>query len=261
MMKSSYNNGEQAVSETVGYIIIFAIMMTGISLITLYGYPALMKEQSSANVKNMENNLIVLQNDINSLVFKSVPYKETTIQVGGGTLSWGNYNQYFVVTDDSGPILPQFKTHELRYINDDGNTILGLENGAVNLYAPAQGGSVMLSKPRWFYDNSTDESVLVLEFINITSSNPVAQTGIGTVRMNITQLGTIDQLVAGNVHITYCSDIAHDNYQTAWKNYLSDSDIFSNFATMTYPGPPAIYHYSEVDRIVIKSYTIDILGL
>ena len=78
---------DSAVSEVVGFIIIFGIMLSGIALITLYGYPMLLQEQQNTNIRNMERNMILLQSDVNSLVYKSVPYKETTMQVSGGTLS------------------------------------------------------------------------------------------------------------------------------------------------------------------------------
>ena len=77
---------ESAVSETIGFMMILAIMIAGIGLVTLYGYPILIQEQANANVRNMERNMIVLQNDLKALTFKNVPYKETTLQISGGTL-------------------------------------------------------------------------------------------------------------------------------------------------------------------------------
>ena len=61
-------------------------MVTGIGLVTLYGYPILLNEQSNANIRNMEQNMIVLQTDVNSLLYKEVPYKETSMQISGGSL-------------------------------------------------------------------------------------------------------------------------------------------------------------------------------
>ncbi|MGF3497994.1 MAG: DUF7289 family protein, partial [Methanolinea tarda] len=97
-----------AVSETVGYIIIFGIMMSGIALVTLLGYPALLNQQQEANIRNMERNMIVLQSDVNALVYKSVPYKETTMQVNGGVVSVKRPDQtpsFFTISDDSGSLL------------------------------------------------------------------------------------------------------------------------------------------------------------
>nr|HPK81343.1 hypothetical protein [Methanoculleus sp.] len=67
---------EKAVSEAIGFILILGIVLTGIGLVTLYGYPVLVKEQSNADVRNMERAMIVIQNDMKSLCFKNVPYKE-----------------------------------------------------------------------------------------------------------------------------------------------------------------------------------------
>ncbi len=83
---STMTTNEHGVSEVIGFILILAIVITGMGLVTLYGYPILIKEQQNANIKNMERNMIVLQNEVKGLVYKSVPYRETTMQISGGTL-------------------------------------------------------------------------------------------------------------------------------------------------------------------------------
>ena len=57
-------NNSFGVSESIGFILILGIMVTGIGLVTLYGYPILLNEQSNANIRNMEQNMIVLQTDV-----------------------------------------------------------------------------------------------------------------------------------------------------------------------------------------------------
>ena len=75
------------VSESIGFLLIFTIVIAGIGLVTLYGYPMLLKQQTSADEQIMEKNMIVLQNDVKSLTYKTVPYKETSLKIGGGTLT------------------------------------------------------------------------------------------------------------------------------------------------------------------------------
>lgn len=65
---------DAGVSESVGFMIIFTIIITGIALVTLYGYPVLLQQQSSANEQVMEKNMIVLQNDLKSLSYSMDPY-------------------------------------------------------------------------------------------------------------------------------------------------------------------------------------------
>jgi len=55
---------ESAASEAIGFVLIFSIVMIGIGLVTMYGYPVLLKQQASADQQIMEKNMIVLQNDI-----------------------------------------------------------------------------------------------------------------------------------------------------------------------------------------------------
>ncbi len=83
------------VSEAIGFIIILGIVVTGIALVTLSGYPLLLEQQQNANVRNMEKNMIVLQSDANLLTYKGVPYRETSMQVSGGNLQVINPNPSF----------------------------------------------------------------------------------------------------------------------------------------------------------------------
>ena len=66
---------DQAVSEALGFLLIFTMVIVGIGLVTLYGYPMLIQQQTSADEKIMEKNMIVLQNDAKSITYKSVPYQ------------------------------------------------------------------------------------------------------------------------------------------------------------------------------------------
>jgi hypothetical protein len=71
----SKDSGDGGVSEAIGFLLIFTIVIMGIALVTLYGYPMLLQQQVSADEKIMEKNMIVLQNDVKSLTYKMVPYK------------------------------------------------------------------------------------------------------------------------------------------------------------------------------------------
>ena len=68
-------SNEQGVSESIGFMLIFTIVIAGIALVTLYGYPLLLQQQVGAEEKIMEKNMIVLQNDMKSLAYKTVPYQ------------------------------------------------------------------------------------------------------------------------------------------------------------------------------------------
>lgn len=253
---------DRAVSEAIGFIIIFGIIISGIGLVTLYGYPMLLQQQSSSDEQIMEKNLIVLQNDIKSLAYKTVPYKETSLKVGGGALTTYNMtydnasSSYFSVYSDNSNLSAciingdgtcatslsnalTFHSGDLRYESTSAQTEMSLENGAVVKRMLAQDGSTMLAEPRWFYDSTTNTVVIYLIGFNITDT--MAQTGIGTVKMelNLDPTRTYSSqynLEAGQniyVNYTYPDTIpnANPDYSNAWNMY------FQNTLKMSGSGP------------------------
>jgi len=252
-------SNDRGVSESIGFLLIFTIVIAGIGLVTLYGYPMLLQQQVSADEKIMEKNTIVLQNDIKSLAYKTVPYKETSLKIGGGSLTV--YNSSYspssstLTISEAGvpPYVDLFQPGELRYESVSAQTDISLQNGAVVLRKHFEPGSVMLAEPRWFYDNTNPtKRVMVINLINITSTDLMAKEGIGTVRMklgetNYTYFTTINP---NNVILTYATPDSSQNYSVAWGNY------FTNTLKMTPSGTN--YKLPPVDSLVIKRIEVRI---
>jgi len=254
---------DKAVSEALGFIIIFGIMLTGIGLVALYGYPVLVQEQQNSNIRNMERNMIVLQSDFNSLTVKSVPYKETMLQVAGGTLMVSkepaSNTPFFEVTKGAATTLLQFFPGELKYISDGGDAVIVLENGAVHKrYYSSPNGSVMISEPRWFYDEPTQ--TFVMSFIRVNASNNLTQTGIGTVSMKIIDSQERIENVTGSAIKVHYQANPEDNYNVAWKNYFNKPDL-----KMTYESGDGFYSKYHLDanvkKLIIKTYNVTILSI
>ena len=271
----------EAVSESIGYLIIFGLVITGIGLITLYGYPLLMQQQSSANMRNMEQTMIVLQNDIKSLTYKLANYKETALRVSGGSLSlYGpSYTlQKFKIKVNEGfgdqdLFLPPF-LGELRYLSTSDNTVIALENGAVIEKPLNAKGSFMLADPRWYLDNSSGRRTLVINFMNLsTMASPtqlLSQTGVGNVRMRLDRTNmttrSVDWGPLGSgavITITYYpfnnETIMPDGYGLAWKTYLTNPNNFEGDMVCTgnpLNAEPLVCTISDIQNIVIKEYDI-----
>ena len=244
---------EKAVSEAIGFILILGIVLTGIGLVTLYGYPVLVKEQSNADVRNMERAMIVIQNDMKSLCFKNVPYKETTLQVSGGTLEVINSSDSGSMFRIAGGSLDVgFSPGALVYRSDRGTEVITLENGAVMTRQADATGSAMLAEPRWFYDGPTKTFVVYL--MTITADERMAKSGMATVRMSLesTTIHEPTDNAGGTVTVEYIPD-ADNKLSVAWKNYLTGSLKMS--------GSDGTYTLPEVTKLVIKEYKIRILGI
>jgi hypothetical protein len=228
---------DRGVSEAIGFMLIFSLIIAGIALVTLYGYPLLLQQQVGADEKIMEKNLIVLQNDIKSLAYKTVPFKETSLKIGGGSLtvynsSYSPPSSTIGIDDGTGAssYLPPytggttFTPGELRYESVSGQTDISLQNGAVvlrpRIKQGSTSGSAMLAQPRWFFDATTN--TMVINLINITSTNIMAKEGIGTLQMELVGEPYYNETFVSpgnNVEIVYTPDATQD-YSVAWDNYI-----------------------------------------
>ena len=215
-------SNDKGVSEAIGFMLIFGIVIAGIGLVTLYGYPLLIQQQVSADEKIMEKNMIVLQNDLKSLAYKTVPFKETSLKIGGGSLTVYNSSNdlpKFTIQDSAGnPVVDPFPSGELRYESISAQTDISLQNGAVVMRPRLGQGSTMLAEPRWFYDGKTQ--TMVINLINITSTDLMAKEGIGTVQMTLgdTNYTYISPVNGNQVFVKYEGD-----YPVAWENYLTQT--------------------------------------
>lgn len=244
---------ERAVSEAIGFIIILGIVMSGIGLVTLYGYPVLVKEQSNTDVRNMERAMIVIQNDMKSLCFKNVPYKETTIQVSGGTLEVMGGDDYGATFNISnGTTRWDFSPGALVYRSDRSTEVITLENGAVITRQEDVAGSAMLAEPRWFYDGAT--GTFAIYIMSITTDEAMARSGVATVRISLEEVVTNVSASPGEeITVEYESDPGNDN-SVAWGNYLTGSSLKMSEETTG-------YKKNDVNKLVIKDYRIRIHGI
>ena len=274
---------ERGVSEAIGFMLIFGIVIAGIGLVTLYGYPLLLQQQVSADEKIMEKNMIVLQNDVKSLAYKTVPFKETSLKIGGGSLTVYNSSSNtpsssLQINDFTGassylpPFIPntRFTPGELRYESTSSQTDISLQNGAVVLRRHVEPGSVMLAEPRWFFDSGTNK--MVINLINITSADIMAKEGIGTVQMSLGDQQYFNESVipvGQEIELIYTPDATQD-YSVAWDNYIWNTWNIPQSYKITKSGTPGsgspvfyrIKNAGSSDMIlVIKIFEVEIKSI
>jgi hypothetical protein len=262
---------DKGVSESIGFLLIFTIVIVGIGLVTLYGYPLLLKQQVSADEKIMEKNMIVLQNDFKSLAYKTVPFKDTSLKIGGGSLtvydsSSSVPSSTFTIRNNSASPSPYYVTSftpgELRYESVDSQTDISLQNGAVVMRPRLSKGSIMLSEPRWFYDAQTN--TMVVNLINITSPELMSKEGIGTVKMSLVgepEYNEYSEPASTLLYLDYTSDNTQD-YSVAWDNYFTNT---LKMSTPTVVGSTRTYTLPTDNlrsvTLVVKKFNIEIRSI
>lgn len=262
MRKAGNRMNAHGVSEAIGFLLIFTLVIVGIGLVTLYGYPMLLEQQTNADQKIMEKNMIVLQNDVKSLAYKTVPFKETSLKIGSGALILENASHTPVsikITDGAIPLVNAFQSGDLRYDSVGAQSVISLQNGAVVERSTIVNESVMIAQPRWFYDAYTN--TMVVNLISFNSSESLSRAGIGTVQMKMRgpPRYTSTTLGSNTFELQYTPDPAQD-YDTAWDNYfLQFADHNGGTGTTRY------YKFRMPDdpdpTLVIKEYDVYINSL
>ena len=78
---------DSGVSESLGYILVFAIVLTGIAGIVFFGVTMLNDAKDRNNFQNVEQGLTVVQSDLKRVAMEKAPVKTTKMHVEGGVLS------------------------------------------------------------------------------------------------------------------------------------------------------------------------------
>lgn len=250
---------DQGVSEAIGFIIMFSLIVTGIGIVTLYGYPMLTEQRASSDEKAMERTMISVQNDMKLLTYSNIPYKDSAINVAGGALTVHSsttstapeFRISYWTNATTNPTLI-FIPGDLQYTSDAGLGVITLQNGAVVKRQEQSSGSYMVAEPRWFFDDPTNTLVIFLTQIN--AEQLMATGGIAELRMSRLESPTvIDVPITQIVRIVYTDD-SENQLVTAWEHYIEDT--FSPYG-LTGSNPYSI----NVDRIVIKQYNITVENL
>jgi hypothetical protein len=262
---NNLEKNERGVSESIGFMLIFTLIIAGIGLVTLYGYPMLLQQQVNADERIMEKNMIVIQNDIKSLSYKSVPYKETSLKIGGGMLTvyntTANPTPAFRIRD-SNLVDISSSPGQLQYESVSAQQVIAIENCAVITRMMYQTGSVMLAEPRWFSDIDpiTSKTTTVIYLIGINSTEMMSNSGIGTVKMQLQPEMTNYTEISAPVNpitVQYTFNPAND-FSVAWHNYITNTLKWQETATA--PGS-ATYTLPNTDTLVIKRYDILVKSL
>jgi hypothetical protein len=257
---------DNGVSEAIGFMLIFGMIIVGIGLVTLYGYPLLLQQQVGADEKIMEKNMIVLQNDVKSLAYKTIPFKETSLKIGGGALTVYNSSispSTLTIRNGTGfDYVNSFTSGELRYESVSSQTDISLQDGAVVLRRHAEPGSTMLAEPRWFYDDQTN--TMVINLINMTSTNLIAKEGIGTVQMRLVgepEYSSYQEPASTFLYLDYTPGTVQD-YSVAWNNYFTKT---LNMNPPTIAGSTRTYQLptdtSRPVTLVIKKFNVEIKSI
>ncbi|MCD2202363.1 DUF7289 family protein [Halobacterium sp. KA-6] len=136
-------SGERAVSDTLGFVLIFGIIVSTTAVVYVGGFDALTSARDAQQFSNTERAFDVLDSNVDDLAVRGAPSRSTEVLLSDGALGFGD-PVTFNVSADSGAFY-QATTRPIVYRADDGDRLV-YSNGA--LFRQYGDRAVLFGEPR-----------------------------------------------------------------------------------------------------------------
>jgi hypothetical protein len=248
---------ERAVSETLGYIMIFGVVVAGIAMVFLIGSHIIDNTQESASFQGLEQCFEVIGSDLRSTAFGESPVMTTRVKIDYGTMS-------MFPEDMSGSQIAIYGNSNLKYDQRIGaltfypqtfGKSISLENGAIVKMQDnnSEYGTLMTLQPRIFYSKSTN--TLMVTVINLKCGFTSFTGGI----FNI-QTQYLDNNLKEYTGLSSAKICIRTNYTGAWRDYFLDGmpDVNKVIDTSGDPAHWTNVTFADVSKVVVVTYDIGV---
>ena len=221
-MKNNIYNNEEAVSEVIGFIYIFGIVILSMSIIFVMGYPMLQSNMDQSIFESTTQSFIVLQGNMKMVGFDQVPVKTMKMQLNGATLSVTRNSNITISIE--GEIPYTVELGGIEYQKND--KYITFENGGVWKKYPE--GIVMVSNPRIYTGNdiTTGINYTTIGIVSVNGESSTGGQGIAILNMNYNDSSLNQTTVPVNVTLMINSTYASD-----WDKYLNDIGFDTEIST------------------------------
>jgi hypothetical protein len=141
--KPTAEGHNRAVSDVVGYVLIFSLITVSVGVITVGGFSALQDRQDAERINNAERAFDVFAGNMEDIYRDGAPSRATEMRLSGGTLRYGESVSITVADTDSPDTNATIQTTPLVYT--DGGTEIIYVAGVV--IRSEQGSAVMIREP------------------------------------------------------------------------------------------------------------------
>lgn len=216
------NRNDAAVSETVGFILMFSIVILSMSMIYILGYPILQEHIESSVFENAQQSFIVLQSDMKRVAFEQVPVKTMKIKLHSSTISIDNRASMLIDYNDGIGHPYNYSTGEIEFTKND--NMLTYENGGLWMVQPPS-GAIMVSKPPIYTGKIDNDNMTTIGVISVQGRRSTGGNGIASISMEHDSSNLIKPSEKVDVTVTINSV-----YSNQWARYLEENgfDIISS---------------------------------
>jgi hypothetical protein len=241
---------DEAVSETLGSILMYAIVFTGIALILLYGGSTLDTAKAQNNFKGIEHGFTVLYSDLEEAALDGTPVKTMRMQIVEGNIRADSATNRLVVTYNGNTY--DKDTGSITYQSDRDMSAISLECGGLwKTYG--SNTDVCVLKPRIYYEDDT--KTLFLNVVKL-GGTPSSVGGAGNTNVRLDSKGTTVSQYDAPSGATVTIDLNTD-YPGAWARFFEEA-IPSATTSTDYANGKVTITKDGVKRLVISEHDVDI---
>ena len=204
----------RAVSEVVGYILVFSLVLGTITLVYAAGLSGLNDTRDAERITNAERAFDVLANNFQQMGRGEAPNRATEMKLAEAQLSTSDRRDVNISADGVDPAVARPVT--IRY-NPGSDTSIVYENGAV--IRVDNGNAVMLEEPDFLFDDGN----VVVRYIEPRGSGQ-SIGGTSTTVLVRAERTSSKVLVnrGGSTNVTIAMR-THPDRVNAWEDYYTES--------------------------------------
>ncbi|MFB6282501.1 MAG: hypothetical protein ABEK59_01010 [Halobacteria archaeon] len=211
----------RGVSETIGYIVIFGLVVSTISLVYVNGFPALISSEESVHISNTEKAYTVFQNNMQDISRGFAPSRGTEIRLSNSKVDLDGDSQTKInvtIKSSSGSSF-SFVSNSTPVVHTIDNENVIYDSGAIIRDTDtSENSSGMKYPPDW----KIEEDTVIVSVVRTTGTG--TRAGEDTVLLEAKETGVSSNVsTADNITVKVTSPRAN-----AWESYFrKSSDVAS----------------------------------
>lgn len=212
--ENNFTGNKDAVSEVVGFILIFGMVVLAAGIIYAFGYPVLQANMESSVFESSEQSFVVLQSHIKAVAFEQTPVRTMKLKLQSATLSHTNESFIRLNYGGNNTTIPLGRIEYLQ-----GRKKLVYECGGVFKSYP-DGPNVLVSDPSVYSGTVAGDDVVSIGIVSLKGNYGSAAEGLVTLAMKHNSSTLIRDATPTTLILTVNSTVA-----PVWRDYLEEQGL------------------------------------
>ena len=265
---------ERAVSDVLGFILIFSLISLVVAIVSLSGFAGIQELQDAEQVNNAERALEILADNIEDLYLRGAPRRSTEVELAGAQLSSAEPTRFEVRITNLDPALyPDPSSakvlYPIRYSAPDGTTLV-YENGAVIREDP-NSATVMKHEPNMVFSKQGGSKTAILPIIATSEAAGISGETTALIRTESGGSAVLDRyddpttppLVTGTQYEVQLRITTSPERAEVWQRHLQE-EITAAYGPLdivegcTRPTSTTVECTVRVDQVSVTSTRIDV---